>query len=335
MGGEPITAQIIKKLFTGDIQEQPTLSQLIEYHQNTRQHTISKFTLRHYNVTRNYLLLFLEQKRKSNDIFLKHIDYRFITEFEAFLRSCKPLEDHIDNLSFNTVSRHISRVRTLINLAIKLQWMTNYPFQSYHIKFKETDRGYLTTTEIELLQKFHFKERNLALTRDIFIFSCYTGLSYIDIKNLRSDQITIGIDGNKWIITNRQKTSNKVQIPLLLKAEEILAQYTNHPSSSTMGLALPVISNQKLNKNLKRIAEICDINKNITFHVARHTFATTVTLANNVPIETVSKLLGHHSLRTTQIYARVVEQKVSVDMQKLQQKLEAGKNTVTDRKKSV
>nr|WP_319398234.1 site-specific integrase [uncultured Carboxylicivirga sp.] len=332
---DPITAQLIKNHFLGIKNQGKTLFQLLDYYLSTQKHSLSPYTIRHYKVTQKYLSRFLKESTNQDDCFLHNINFRFLTEFEAFLRSCRPFEKHITNLSHNTVLKHLARLRTIINLAIKLQWMDHYPFKSYRFKYNNTDRGFLTKQELETIENHTFKEAFLILTRDIFIFSCYTGLSYIDIKNLRSDQISIGIDGKYWIITNRQKTKNKVQIPLLAVADSILSNYSNHHKVVNTGLALPVISNQKLNKNLKRLAELCDINKNITFHVARHTFATTVTLANNVPIETVSKLLGHQNLKTTQIYARVIEQKVSTDMLQLEQKLQSTSNLISINKKTI
>ena len=156
---------------------------------------------------------------------------------------------------------------------------------------------------------------------NVCIFSCYTGLAYIDVMRLTPDNIRIGMDGEKWLFTQRQKTLNPVRVPILDKAQEIIDKYKNHPRSKVNGTLFPNISNQKLNSYLKEIADLCGITKNLTFHLARHTFATTVTLTNGVPIESVSKMLGHSDLRTTQIYAKVVERKISEDMSNLRKKL--------------
>ena len=174
--------------------------------------------------------------------------------------------------------------------------------------------------------------RGLQIVKDIFLFSCYTGLSYIDIKELNPNQILVGIDGNKWIHTQRIKTNEQLKIPLLPKAKKILEKYKNEIVASDK--LLPVYSNQKMNKILKEIAKACGIHKNITFHVARHTFATTVTLSNGVPIETVSKLLGHTKLTTTQIYARVLQKKVGEDMQNLMNLFEAKEKQRSEAPKS-
>lgn len=161
----------------------------------------------------------------------------------------------------------------------------------------------------------------IAQVRDIFLFSCYTGLAYIDTKNLTHSNIRIGIDGNKWIFTSRQKTKSISNIPLLSQAENIIEKYKTDPHCINSGSLLPVLSNQKMNAYLKEIADLCSIKKELTFHIARHTFATTVTLANGVPIERVSKMLGHKSIKTTQHYAKIMDRKVGEDMKDLTSKL--------------
>lgn len=168
----------------------------------------------------------------------------------------------------------------------------------------------------------------MSLVKDLFLFSCYTGLAYIDASKLTKDNIHIGIDKNKWIIKNREKTDICSRIPLLPQAEAIIEKYNGNPKSSNTGTLLPMLSNQKMNAYLKEIADTCGVNKEITFHVARHTFATTVTLGNGVPIETVSKMLGHKKLQTTQIYAKVLDNKISDNMAALMTKMSVPKETV-------
>src|SRR5690606_32516778 len=176
------------------------------------------------------------------------------------------------------------------------------------------DRAYLSERELELLEGTEFKSERLQRVKDCFVFSCYTGLSYVDVKELTEDNIVQGIDGRYWIYTKREKTDERVKVPLLPQALEIIEKYRKMQEMDFMDGLLPVSSNQKTNKYLKEITGLCNIHKNITFHVARHTFATTVMLSNGVPIETVSKLLGHAKLTTTQLYARVVETKISDDI---------------------
>ena len=203
--------------------------------------------------------------------------------------------------------------------------MERDPFYNYKVQFETVEREFLNEEEIQKLIDKELHLDRLKLVRDMFIFSCFTGLAYSDVKKLSNSDITIGIDGEKWIRTKRTKTKTLSSIPILPVAEEILDRYKNHPEVKNSGFILPVLSNQKSNAFLKEIALMCDIKKPLTTHVARHTFATTITLTNGVPIESVSKMLGHKDLRTTQHYAKIVDRKISEDMQNLKAKLEAKK----------
>ena len=182
------------------------------------------------------------------------------------------------------------------------------------------ERVYLSEVEIQNIINKDFKTERLSLVRDIFLFSCFTGLAYIDVKNLTKSHISIGIDGDKWIFTHRQKTESASKIPVLPVTQMIIDKYADHPQAINEEKLLPILSNQKMNAYLKEIAAVCEIEKELTFHIARHTFATTVTLTNGVPIESVSKMLGHKNLRTTQHYAKVLDKKVSEDMKILRDK---------------
>lgn len=193
--------------------------------------------------------------------------------------------------------------------------------QYYTGKYNEVTATFLTEEELTRIQNKEFSGKGLNLVRDIFIFSCYTGLAYIDIFNLTQNQISKGIDGGLWIITNRQKTGTSSNVPLLPVVREIIEKYQGHPLTENSGKLLPVYTNQKVNEYLKTIADNCGINKKLTFHCARHTFATSVTLSNNVSIESVSKMLGHKSIKTTQHYAKILDKKVNEDMLNLQEKL--------------
>jgi site-specific recombinase XerD len=179
---------------------------------------------------------------------------------------------------------------------------------------------YLTEEEIQTIINKDFKIERVAMVRDIFVFSCFTGLAYIDVKQLTKNNISLGIDGDKWIFKNRQKTDTTSKIPLLPMAQEIINKYENHPVCINEDRLLPILSNQKMNAYLKEIADVCGIKKELTFHIARHTFATTITLSNGVPLETVSKMLGHTSLKTTQHYAKILDKKISEDMMILKSK---------------
>jgi len=176
-----------------------------------------------------------------------------------------------------------------------------------------------------------FATDRLNQVKDIFLFSCFTGLAYSDVKKLSRKNIGIGVDGERWIFINRTKTDTRSNIPLLPIAKALLEKYENHPQAINQEKLLPILSNQKMNSYLKEIADVCEINKELTFHIARHTFATTVTLSNGVPIESVSKMLGHKNLKTTQHYAKILDLKVSDDMKILREKFNSTNPTRSDR----
>jgi site-specific recombinase XerD len=311
-----ITAQLIKSTFLGEGESHKTLNNLIEYHSNKIKNTLAPGSIRNFGITESYISKFLQQKRKTTDVFLNQLDYKFICDFENFLHSFWPA-GHPKSIGHNTVMKHIQRFRKMVTLAYHLEWISKDPFIRWKPTFEKTEREFLSENELSNLESYHFPIERLERVRDLFVFSCYTGISYIDIMHLTPENIHLGIDGNKWIITKRQKTKTPVKVPLLEKALDLVTKYKEHPMTIVSGSLLPLITNEKLNFYLKEVAEACGIRKNLTFHMARHTFATTVTLTNGVPIETVSKLLGHTKIATTQIYARVIERKVSDDMNNL------------------
>lgn len=271
-------------------------------------------TLQRFEVTLNHIQNFLQWKYNLTDIRIDKVDHCFITELEFYLRSVK-------NCSNNTSVKYVRNFRKIIKICLNNDWLEKNPFSRYEGKVIEVDKEFLTEEEIQKIYTKKFPNARLELVRDIFIFCCFTGLAYIDVQQLRKDHLGIGIDGNKWIFKNRQKTDTRSKIPLLPIAEELIEKYSDHPKCMNEDRILPVLSNQKMNSYLKEIGDVCGIQKEITFHMARHSFATSVTLTNGVPIESVSKMLGHKSLRTTQHYAKIVDKRVSDDMATLKQKL--------------
>jgi len=190
----------------------------------------------------------------------------------------------------------------------------------YRLKSKNVERSFLTQDELTKISNKQFLTERLGQVRDVFIFCCFTGLAYSDIEKLSLSNIRTGVDGKKWVYTNRTKTGTRSAVPLLSPAIAILERYSDHPYCIIKDRAMPVSSNQKMNEYLKEIAAVCEIDKPLSSHIARHTFATTVTLLNGVPMESVSKMLGHTNIRTTQIYAKVLDIKVSADMAPLNNK---------------
>ena len=321
-----VTSRAIKARYLGEDEHQKTLKEIIAYHNTSMIAVLKHGTLKNYYTTERYLNTFMLSKMNVDDIYLKQLNYRFICDFEQFLRTYKN-ELNVLRMTNNGVMKHLERLKKMVNLAVKLEWLDKDPFQKFQLKFVKYDRQYLTERELEHLENTYFNQERLERVKDIFLFSCYTGLSYIDVKELTEHQIVLGIDNRHWIHTKRVKTNELVKVPLLPKAYEIVQKYKAQLKITSSEKLLPLYSNQRTNRYLKEIAKACEIHKNVSFHVARHTFATTVMLSNGVPIETVSKLLGHTKLTTTQIYARVIETKISEDMDNLLKRFETKAQT--------
>lgn len=314
---EKITIEVFKnKLF--DINENKRmLIPIFKDHNNKIKELLGKEyapgTLERYNTSLKHTKDFLQWKYKIADIEISKIDHAFITEYEFYLRSVR-------NCCNNTAVKYIKNFSKIIKICLANDWIDKNPFSNYKSKVKEVERFYLSEGEIQSIINKEFKTERLSLVRDIFLFSCFTGLAYIDVKNLTKSHISIGIDGDKWIFTHRQKTETASKIPILPITQMILDKYKDNTECDIKNTLLPILSNQKMNEYLKEIAGVCEIDKELTFHIARHTFATTVTLTNGVPIESVSKMLGHKNLQTTQHYAKVLDKKVSEDMKILRDK---------------
>ncbi|WP_368668169.1 site-specific integrase [Flagellimonas sp. S3867] len=307
----------MKSRYLGEDRKGRTLLEIVDYHGQKMEGVFKEGTLKNYRTTKTYLEGYLLKVLRTRDIYLEQLQYGFIIDFERYLRNSK---NALSNkpLTNNGTMKHLERLNKLMNLAVDLEWSERNPFARYSLKFTKYDRSYLTEQELLDFATIKLQKPALSICRDMFVLACYTGLSYIDLKQLTVDRITIGIDGKKWFFLQREKSKQPVKVPLLAKALAILDKYGE---DLRIRNSLPVYSNQKMNKYIREVTDLCGINKHISFHVARHTFATTVTLSNGVPIETVSKLLGHTKLSTTQIYARVLENKISSDMELLENRL--------------
>ena len=325
--GKHITSIAIRNLIQGKEGKQRTLLEVFDYHNKLMKENVpgeySPSTLLRFETTRKHIEDFIRKQYKSDDIFLNQLSYEFVSSLEHYLRTAR-------NCNHNSTVKYIKNLKKIIFLAVKNDWLDKDPFMNYSTKTKPVKREFLTAEELKKLEEKDISLARLAQVRDLFIFSCYTGLAYVDVVKLTRDNLVKGIDSQDWIYTRREKTDGKSNIPLLPKAQEIIAKYSVNPECIHSNRLLPVLSNQKINAYLKEIATLAGISKTLTFHLARHTFATTVTLTNGVPIESVSEMLGHRSIRTTQIYAKVVDKKVSEDMGKLRLKLKgrSGKKNV-------
>lgn len=262
-----------------------------------------------FNVLLKHFTNFLLKKYNRKDIMLAELNYGYISAFESYLKTEA-------GQSHNTTMRQMRNFKTVIIKACKLGLLEHDPFVDFKFKFKQVDRGFLTDDEIKRLIQKDFSIQRLEQVRDIFVFSCFTGLAYIDVKHLTSEHI-IELDSKQWIMIRRQKTDVPTTVLLLQVPKMILAKYKG---VDPKGHLLPVLSNQKMNAYLKEIADLCGITKNLTFHIARHTFAT-MALSKGVPVESISRMLGHTNIRTTQIYAKITNKKIEADMLDLSSKL--------------
>jgi site-specific recombinase XerD len=316
--GKPFTIDTYKVKWLGIITERPRmLLEIFEHHNKQMKeligHEYSPLTFERYTTSKKHTHDFMKWKYNMDDMNIKDLNYEFITDYEFWLKSVRKC-DH------NTTMKYLSNFKKIVNICLKNGWLQRNPFLGYKMTKREIERPYLTQEELNAISTKTFIAPRINQVRDIFLFSCYTGLAYADVKKLSRSEISTGIDGEKWIFTHRQKTETSTRLPLLPPAQEILDRYTEHPQCLNEGRLLPVLSNQKMNGYLKEIADICGITKKMTTHTARHTFATTVTLTNGVPIETVSRMLGHKNLKTTQHYAKILDIKVSEDMGMLRSK---------------
>jgi site-specific recombinase XerD len=295
--GKELNMDTFRNKWWGIKTERPRmLLEIFEHHNKQMKELIgqefSPLTFERYTTSQKHTQKFIKWKYNVDDMNINDLNYEFITDYEFWLKSVRKC-DH------NTTMKYLSNFKKIVNICLKNGWLPRNPF-GYKMTKREVERPYLSQEEIEKISCKTFVAARTNQVRDIFLFCCYTGLAYADVKKLSRTEIGTGIDGEKWIFTHRQKTESATRVPLLPPAQEILERYKEHPQCINDGLLLPVLSNQKMNTYLKEIADACDITKKMTMHTARHTIATTVTLTNGVPIETVSKLLGHKNLKTTQ-----------------------------------
>ena len=306
-----ITSEAIKNSMLGIEEKQRTIVAIFQYHNKQVKALVGKEfaagTLERYETVLKLLQLFLEFHYKVKDMPITQINHKFITDFEFYLKTER-------SNCHNTAIKYIKNFKKIVRIAMSNGWIDKDPFVNFKATIKDVEREFLTEEEIQNVISKDLHIGRLDQVRDIFIFCCFTGLAYADVKKLSNDDLVIGIDGSKWIKTNRTKTDVRSNIPLLPTPLAILEKYKDHPEASHANKLLPVLSNQKMNAYLKEISTLCEIDKNFSTHLARHTFATTVTLTNGVSLESVSKMLGHKSIKTTQHYAKIVDRKVSDDM---------------------
>lgn len=303
--------------FKGEnIKAQKTILMLFQDHNDKIERLIGKDyaigTFWKFKQARELLKTFIRHQFKKNDYQFENLNLKFILDYEFYLKTEK-------NLGQATINKAIQRFRRIVKIAISEDYLDKDPFLMYKVKRTKKEVVYLTAEELQSLENHIFSQSKLEIVKDMFVFCCYTGLAYNEMANLEDKHIVKGFDGNYWIKMMREKTQREISIPILSKSNSLIEKYQD---KGKQGKILPALSNQKFNSYLKEIADIVGIDKNLTHHIARKTFATTVLLYNDVPMEIVSELLGHSKLSTTQEhYAKVVQKKVSEQMSLLQKKL--------------
>lgn len=305
---EPV---IIKERLLGKNEECKMFFQVFQEHNDQMAQLVGRefneITLRRYNLCLRYFKEMLSKETKAEDIPIQNVSGEMIRKFESFLMIEK-------GVATNTMIRYMKCLKKITNLALANGWITVNPFVTMKFKGKKVVREFLTIAELTALKEKEFSIPRLEIVRDIFLFCSFTGLAFIDVYNLKNEHIIEDAKGRKWIHKQRQKTDVEFSVPLLDLPAALIEKYKDHPICKKSGKILPVHVNQKMNSYLKEIADMCGIKKHLTMHIARYTFATTVTLANNIRLEDVSKMLGHTTTRMTQHYAHVLNDSLAKDM---------------------
>ena len=321
---QEVTARTLGDLLQGKHARRKGLVDLFQEHNNRCRELVGKdiapATVTRYETTLMHVKNFIQTKYRQQDMPLQSVNHEFLLNFEHYLKTVR-------NCGHNTTVKYIRNLRKIIRIALSNDLLKLDPFRNITYRLKEVSRAYLTDPELKLIINKEFSNERLRRVKDIFLFSCFTGLAFSDVKSLTKENITIGIDNQKWLRTKRKKTGNPSEVPLLDVPTAIIKKYENDPICLLEQKLLPVGSNQKMNAYLKEIADLCDINKNLSTHTARHTFATTVTLTHGVSMEAVSKMLGHSSISTTKQYARIVDTLIIDEMKKVRQIYQVPKST--------
>ena len=296
---KPITAEILKCHYYGESETPKMLLEVFKEHNQKCSELIGKdyvrATVMYYERTARYLSEFIKQNHRLSDIPLKDIDYNFIQAFEHFVKTVK-------NCQQNATVKHLKNFKRIIRIALLNHWIISDPFAEIHFKQTPTNRDFLLEEELQLILRKQFNIPRLETVKDIFIFCCFTGLAFTDVQHLTPEHILCDNKGEYWIRKPREKTTNMCNIPLLEIPLKLIDKYKHHPECERKNIVFPVPSNQRMNSYLKEIADLCGIKKNLSTHVARHSF-TCIALANKVSMESIAKMLGHSNIKTTKIYA--------------------------------
>ena len=315
--GIPVTASTLKDRVLGKhVESVKGLIEIYAEHNDRCEKLIGKdftrSTVDKFKTSISHLKEFLGKQYGKKEIPLTEVNGEFIRNFDFFLKTEK-------DCCQNSTIKHLKNLKKIVRIALANEWMKKDPFFGFQFKQEEVHVEFLTQEEVNILIEKEFPIHRLQQIKDIFLFCCFTGLAFKDVQLLKAEHLVNGVQGEMWIRKARQKTHKMSNVPLLSIPIQIIEKYKNHPDCIKKEVVLPVPSNQKMNSYLKEIADLCGINKNLSTHCARHTFAT-MTLANSVSLASVSKMLGHSSVKMTQHYARVLDQTVAAEMSEFQGK---------------
>lgn len=328
--GREVTAGAIKARYNGADPDKKNLLKEFDVFIGKKAELVGKeitsSTIQKYRMVYSHMQTFLKLEYKEKDIALSGFTYEVLDGFHHFLRASM-------NQQQNTAVKTMRTLKGFIHYAENNEWINRNPFNKIKLSLKPVDRGYLTIEELNSIIGYRFKVERLQQVADVFIFCCYTGLAYSDVKELTPDHLIKLVDGSWQVSKKRKKTKKQLTIPLLHPAQSLVEKYQNHPCRKTDRI-FPVLSNQKMNAYLKEVGDLCGITKEVSSHLARHTFATTVALANNVPMEVVSHLLGHSNIPMTQVYARMNTARLTAEMKKLDLVLDGTKKNDQEPMKS-
>ena len=314
--GKPITAEILKRHFYGEGESPKMLLEVFREHNKKYRELLDKDvvlgTVLRYERTVRYLEEFMKEKYHFSDIPLKNINQEFVKEFEHFIKTEK-------DCAQNATVKYLKNLKKIIRNALVNKWMDDDPFVEIRFHQTASNREFLTEEELNKLIEKEFTIPRMEVVRDIFVFCSLTGLAFTDVQHLKPEHIFRDMDGSYWIRKTREKTDNMCNIPLLDLPVKLIQKNQNHPECVRKGVVIPVPCNQRCNSYLKEIADVCGIQKTLSTHIARHTFAC-LAIANKVSMESIAKMLGHTDIRTTKIYARILDRTVSDEMQILRGK---------------
>lgn len=326
LDGKEITADSLKRKYMGipltDEIRNPTILELYEIHNNKLKELINidiaQATYKRHNTSKSHVATFIKYQYGLDDFELDRIDFKFLNDYEHYFKTVR-------KCNHNSTMKYIKNLGKVIRLGLAEGYMTKNPFDKFKLTYKTVQRDILTIEEVEKLVKMKIPEERLDRVRDLFVFCIYTGLAFVDVTNLKMEHLVKTNEGTTWIKNSRYKTSVSFLIPLLAIPQRLIKKYDSFIKRSIDGTVMPTLSNQKYNSYLKELAIRAKINKNLTSHLARHTFATTITLNEGVPLEVVSKMLGHTDTKTTQIYAKIHEKAIMNGMKNLLNKEDKSK----------